>query len=159
MNNTSLQLTRIPKMHTQMLIRKPVSEVFSAFIDPEITSKFWFSKGSAPLQQGTTVTWEWEMFGVSAEVRVKAIEQDRRIEIEWGDDKSGFTHVEWHFETRGEMATFVAITEQGYTGTGDEVVGKALDSMNGFSYVLAGAKAWLEHGIGLKLVEDHAPAS
>jgi uncharacterized protein YndB with AHSA1/START domain len=30
----------------QMLIRKPVSEVFNAFIDPEKTKYFWFTKGS-----------------------------------------------------------------------------------------------------------------
>ena len=28
----------------EMLIRKPVSEVFQAFVDPEITSKFWLQK-------------------------------------------------------------------------------------------------------------------
>jgi len=30
----------------EMLIRKPVAEVFEAFINPEITSKFWFTRGS-----------------------------------------------------------------------------------------------------------------
>ncbi len=29
-----------------MLIRKPVAEVFEAFVNPDITSKFWFTKGS-----------------------------------------------------------------------------------------------------------------
>lgn len=28
----------------QMLIRKSVSEVFQAFIDPEVTRHFWFTK-------------------------------------------------------------------------------------------------------------------
>ena len=35
----------------EMLIRKPVSEVFQAFIDPEVTRKFWFTKGSEKLEQ------------------------------------------------------------------------------------------------------------
>ena len=35
MNNP--QLTQPPKMNTGMLIRKPVTEVFEAFINPEIT--------------------------------------------------------------------------------------------------------------------------
>ena len=32
--------------HTAMFIRRPVSEVFEAVIDPAITSDFWFTKGS-----------------------------------------------------------------------------------------------------------------
>lgn len=31
----------IPTVECQMMIRKPVSQVFQAFIDPAITTKFW----------------------------------------------------------------------------------------------------------------------
>lgn len=157
--NDSLQITQPPKMTAQMVIRKPVREVFEAFINPDITSKFWFSKGSAPLQTDTTVTWEWEMYNVSAVVKVVAIEQDKSIIIDWGDEENGFTRVEWQLEATSDTSTFVTITEQGFAGTGDEVLAKALDSMGGFSYVLAGAKAWLEHDVALRLVEDHAPTA
>lgn len=34
---------------------------------------------------------------------------------------------------------------------------KALDLMGGFALVLAGLKAWLEHGIALNLVADGHP--
>lgn len=157
MPEDSLQLTKSPKMQTQMLIRKPAHDVFEAFINPDITTKFWFTKASAPLSTGATVTWQWEMYGVSVEARVKAFEQDTRLAIQWGSEQNGFTDVEWRFEPRGHDATFVTITESGYSGTGDEVVARAIDSMGGFSFTLAGAKAWLEHGIPLKLIEDHAP--
>ena len=36
----------------EMLIRKPVAEVFEAFVNPDITSKFWFTKGSGRLEAG-----------------------------------------------------------------------------------------------------------
>jgi uncharacterized protein YndB with AHSA1/START domain len=36
----------------QMLIRKPVAEVFKAFIDPELTRHFWFTTGSGRLETG-----------------------------------------------------------------------------------------------------------
>ena len=39
----SLQLTQAPITKTEMLIRKPVAEVSEAFVDPEITRRFWFS--------------------------------------------------------------------------------------------------------------------
>jgi uncharacterized protein YndB with AHSA1/START domain len=40
-----------------MLIRKPVAEVFEAFVDPAITSRFWFNKGSEAWQ-ADQVDWE-----------------------------------------------------------------------------------------------------
>jgi hypothetical protein len=42
-------------------------------------------------------------------------------------------------------------------GSDDEKVAQAIDSMGGFSFTLAGCKAWLEHGIELNLVQDHNP--
>jgi uncharacterized protein YndB with AHSA1/START domain len=44
-----------------MLIRKPVAEVFEAFVNPDITTKFWFIKSSGRLEAGKQVQWEWEM--------------------------------------------------------------------------------------------------
>lgn len=40
----------------EMLIRGPVAEVFEAFVNPAITSQFWFSKGSGRLVVGQQVT-------------------------------------------------------------------------------------------------------
>lgn len=140
-----------PVACAQMLIRKPIAEVFEAFIDPEITSKFWFSRGDSLLEEGKSVTWYWDMYGVSAEVAVKAIEPEKRILIEWP------TPVEWTFSPRGDDATFVTITASGFEGTDDEKVAQAVDAMGGFSLTLAGCKAYLEHGIELNLVADHNP--
>lgn len=144
-----------PAARTHMLIRRPVATVFEAFVDPAITSRFWFSRGSARLQAGCTVTWHWDMYGVSAEVSVLAVEPMRRIAIAWP------TPVEWLFEPRGEDATLVTITAGDFEGDDDACVTQALDNMGGFSLVLAGCKAWLEHGVALALVADHtgdAPA-
>src|SRR5947199_10643616 len=46
---SNLSLTKPPVASTGMLIRKPVAEVFAAFVDPAITSKFWFTKASGKL--------------------------------------------------------------------------------------------------------------
>ena len=59
---------------TEMLIRKPVAEVFEAFINPAITTKFWFTKSSGKLEAGKQIRWEWEMYNASAEVDVKVNE-------------------------------------------------------------------------------------
>lgn len=144
-----------PVAKAQMLIRKPVAQVFEALVDPAITSHFWFSKGSGRLEAGKRVRWEWEMYGVSTEVDVKAIEENRRILIDWDPDSP--TSVEWTFQARGEDRTFVTVRNWGFGGSAEEIVAKALDSTGGFSFLLAGLKAFLEHGIEPNLVVDHAP--
>ncbi len=140
----------------EMLIRRPVSEVFEAFVDPAITSRFWFTKGSGRLEPGKQIQWDWEMYNASAQVDVLVMEQDRRILVEW----SGYgtpTTVEWLFTPRADNTTFVSITNTGFTGDGDEVVKQAISSTEGFTFVLAGLKALLEHNVILNLVADRFP--
>ncbi|PWA09768.1 polyketide cyclase [Pueribacillus theae] len=143
----------VPVVKTEMLIRKPVEEVFEAFIDPAITTRFWFTKSSGRLEEGRHVRWDWEMYGVSDDVYVKEIEQNKRILIESSDS----TTVEWIFTPRTDTETFVTITPSGFTGNGDNIVNQAIDSMGGYTMVLCGLKALLEHNISLNLVADKAP--
>jgi uncharacterized protein YndB with AHSA1/START domain len=152
----TLQLTQLPVMKTGMLIRKPVAQVFEAFINPEITTKFWFTKGSGRLEVGKQVQWDWEMYGISITLTAKIIELNRRIVIEW-PGYSGLTTVEWIFAAQLDGTTFVGITETGFSGNGDELVKQVTDSTQGFTLVLAGLKALLEHNVQLNLVADRYP--
>jgi uncharacterized protein YndB with AHSA1/START domain len=154
---TTLLLTQVPAASTGMLIRKPVGEVFEAFINPDITTKFWFTKGSGRLEAGKQVQWDWEMYNISVPVTVKAVEQNKRIVIEW-PGYGGHTSVEWKFAPQQDGTTFVTVAESGFTGNGDELVKKTADSTQGFSLMLAGLKAYLEHNIQLNLVADRFPA-
>jgi uncharacterized protein YndB with AHSA1/START domain len=154
---SNLQLEHLPIAKTGMLIRKPVADVFEAFVNPDITAQFWFTKGSGRLEAGKQVQWEWEMYGFSIRVDVKAIEPNTRIVIEWPGYGSRPTTVEWIFRSLADGTTFVSITNAGFTGTGDEVVKQAIDSTEGFALVLAGLKALLEHDVRLNLVADRFP--
>ncbi len=145
-----------PIAKTEMLIRKPVAEVFEAFVDPAITSKFWFTKGSGRLEAGKQIRWDWEMYDHSVQVSVKAIEENKRILIEW-EAYGAPTTVEWIFTPRSDNTTFVSVTNAGFSGNGDEIVKQAMDSTEGFTLVLAGLKALLEHDINLNLVSDRFP--
>ena len=49
---------RGPLAKAEMLIRKPVGQVFEAFVDPAITSLFWFTRGSGRLEPGRQVRWD-----------------------------------------------------------------------------------------------------
>lgn len=142
--------------NTAMLIRKPVVNVFEAFINPDITTKFWFTKSSGKLEEGKRVEWAWEMYGVSTVVKVKLIIPNERIIIEWGDPEDE-SIVEWSFRSLGESETYVSIMNKEIKGTTEDLIMKIRDSTGGFTWVLAGLKAYLEHNIELNLIEDRFP--
>lgn len=141
-----------PIVKAEMLIRKPVGEVFNAFVDPAITTRFWFTKSSGKLEAGKRVRWEWEMYGVGDDIDVKAIEPNARIAFEWSFPKSN--QVEMTF-TPHSKGTMLSIVNAGLRS--DDVIAEALDLTQGWNLVLAAAKAWLEHGINLNIVADKAP--
>ena len=144
-----------PVAKAEMLIRKPVAQVFEAFVDPAVTSRFWFTKGSARLEAGKTVRWDWEMYGISMEAEVRAVEEDRRILVGWS--AYGGTEIEFLFTPHGPGQTFVSISHRGFKGTPEEMADAAIGSTEGFTFVVSGLKAWLEHGIALNLVLDRFP--
>jgi len=152
----SLQLNEVPVAKTGMLIRRPAAQVFTAFIDPDITTKFWFTKSSGLLEVGKQTRWEWEMYDSATTVTPKVIEPHRRILIEW-QGYAGLTSVDWKFAPQSSDTTFVSITESGFTGEGDALVKYATTSTQGFTWTLAGLKALLEHDIRLNLVADRFP--
>lgn len=138
----------------QMLVRKPVAKVFEAFIDPVITTNFWFTKGSGKLEVGKKVTWEWEMYNVSTPVVAKEILKNEKIVFDWDEEPKT---VEFNFRALSDGSTFVTVTECGYKETGDELLAVIKRSTGGFTVVLDGLKAFMEHNINLKLVADKFP--
>ena len=137
------------------LIRKPVAEVFEAFANPDVITKFWLERSTGRLEEGASVRWYFTP-DLSTEVRVLDVSENERIRIEWGVDSDNPTTVEWTFVPRSDDTTFVKVVNQGFSGDGDTMVNDALDSTGGFSIVLTAAKAYLEHGIVLNIVADKA---
>ncbi|MFB9278450.1 SRPBCC family protein [Cohnella cellulosilytica] len=137
-----------PVVKVGMLIRRPVQEVFNALVDPAVTTKFWFTKSSGRLEAGKRIRWDWEMYGVSADIDVTELEENKRIVIEWP------SRVEWTFTSYGD-ATYVHVTNSGLEGGAEEAVG----SMGGFTMVLCALKALLEHNVILTVVADKEPPS
>ena len=137
-----------------MLIRKPAARVFEAFIDPAITCHFWFTKGSDRLEVGKTVTWEWEMYGASTQVQVLDMVPNELIKIQWDEPP---TTVEFRLTALDEEKTYVVIRNYGFEQTGDELLELFKDLTGGFTTVLDGMKAYLEHNIKLNLIADKFP--
>lgn len=144
----------IPTVETQMLIRKPVTQVFQAFIDPTITTNFWFTKSSGKLETGKAVKWEWEMYNFSTKVLTKEIIPNKLISTEWGDPA---TIVDYEFTALPDDTTYVVIKNFGFKETGNDLIQVIKDSTGGFTTVLDGLKAYLEHNIKLNLIGDKFP--
>ena len=77
----NIQLTKEPIAKAEMLVRQPVGEVFEAFVNPEITTKFWFTKSSGWLESGKQVTWTWEMYNVSTQVTIKGWPSSKKTNL------------------------------------------------------------------------------
>jgi uncharacterized protein YndB with AHSA1/START domain len=107
---------------------------------------------------GAELLWEWEMYGVSSNISVKEVEEDSRVLFTWsGYTPDHPTTVEFRFSPQPDDTTYVQVTETGFTGNGDEVARYAADSTGGFTFLLSGLKALLEHDLVLGLIGDAHP--
>ncbi|MBT8077348.1 MAG: SRPBCC domain-containing protein [Gammaproteobacteria bacterium] len=138
-------------------IRRPPQDVFAAFADPEKMSQYWFTRRDDGLEPGESVSWfvgsEPDAFAI--DVRVKELDRPHRIRIDWGADGK-YSQVIWTFEPTEDGHTILSVQETGFTGSRDEVLARALDSTGGFNQVVVAAKAFIEHGVALNVVADHA---
>ena len=140
----------------EMMIRKPVNEVFEAIINPEITTKFWFTNSTGKLEEGKDVEWTWEMYNVTVPVAVKTLVHNERIVLEWGNKQHQST-VEFTFKALSDSKTYLTVKNYDFNNSGDELVNLVIDSTGGFALIIAGLKAYLEHNIQLNLVADKFP--
>lgn len=85
---------------------------------------------------------------------MKEIIPGSKISVEWGEPA---TTIDFEFTTLTENTTYVIIKNYGYRQTGDELIEAIKDNTGGFTTVLDGLKAWLEHGINLNLIADKFP--
>ena len=143
-----------PVAKMELLIRKPVADVFEAFVNPDAITKFWFNRSSGRIETGTTVTWYWDLYNASSVVKVLEVEKEHRIYIEWDADTDNPSNVKWKFEDRAERGTYVSVVHNGFDVEAEDFIEQIVDSTGGFTLVLAAAKAYLEHGIELNIVAD-----
>ena len=147
------------EVNVQDRVLKPVSEVFAAIVDPAKMSGYFISGASGPMEQGSSIEWKFDDVGAKLSVDVKEIVKNRRIVFDW--TASGVkARVTVGLEQRGNNATLVTIKEAGWPmdATG---VQRALEQTAGWTDFLCCLKAFLQHGINLRLgrgKEDHQAA-
>jgi uncharacterized protein YndB with AHSA1/START domain len=130
-----------------MLIRRPVAEVFDAFVNPDTITKFWLESTTGPLAEGAQVGWHFMVPGATETVTVTAFEDQRRIAFDWSDGNS----VDMGFEAHGNDTTCLAVEVTGF-----ENENAVVNATEGFSIVLCDLKTLLESGRSANLVRDKA---
>jgi uncharacterized protein YndB with AHSA1/START domain len=146
------------KFQTHVKIPKPIAEVFDAVYNPKkITQYFATNSASGPLDEGTTVIWNFADFPGDIPLFVKKVVPNELISFEWETSDRGYnTQVNMRFEPLGPQETLVSISE----GTWKENQ-KGLDSSYGNCYgwmnMACCLKAYLEYGINLRKGFFHNP--
>ena len=126
-------------------IQKPVSEIFEAIIDPEKMKHYFISKGSARMEVGKEIFWEFPEFEGSYPLTTKEIIPNEKIVFVW-DPKSVVTI---ELQKLSENDTVVKVSEVGYQSD-EKGIKWAIGQTEGWANFLACMKAWLEHGIHLR---------
>ena len=139
-----------PEVEVDLLIRRPAGEVYEAFADPDRIRRFWLASSSGRLQTGAKVHWVFKIAGAEVDVEVVEAVPGRLLDLRWDDGQP----LRFTFGERGGN-TLAGVRVTGFTG--DDAAAVAVQTMSGFTLVLASLKMWLEHGIEGDLMYDKFP--
>src|SRR5207237_8596160 len=123
------------------LIRRPAMEVFNAFVQPDLITKFWLKGTTGPLGQGAQVEWQFMVPGATERVRVTAFDEPRHIAFSWSESGLG-VDMKFFGEQKGIAVVSVEVRGFGSEGGTDQVV----NATEGFSIVLCDVKVLSELG-------------
>jgi uncharacterized protein YndB with AHSA1/START domain len=140
------------------IVRKPMVEVFAAFADAGKMSRYWFTRKDDGLREGESVTLYMGTGdgAFSFDVQVKAVNPPHRIAWEWDGPDGTVTRVTFSFDETEDGDTILTVEESGFSGSDENMIERALDSTGGFNQVIIAAKAFIEHGVSVNVVADHA---
>ena len=137
------------KTKVQMGILKPTHEVFDAIIDPDKMNKYFITTSTGRMENGKALTWTWEDFNVSHEVKVQNVEKDKLVSFKW--EGSGVEClVVITLEPKGENQTLVKITESDWPAD-FQGAARCMGQVEGWTHFLCCLKAYLEYGINLRV--------
>ena len=136
------------EIRTALQILKPAEEIFDAIIDPAKMSNYFISHGSAKMEEGRRIWWQFPEFDMKFPVRVGKIEKNKYISFYWEMDNIELL-VEMKLEPRDTNSTVVRVTEK--SRENDEVgIRWLIGNTEGWANFLACLKAYLEYGINLR---------
>jgi len=137
------------RVKVQMGILKPTSEIFDAIVNPDKMNKYFISTSSGRMESGKTLIWTWEDFDAELQIKVGKIEKDKTVSFEWNG--SGVECVVViTLEPKGENQTLVKITESDWPAD-YKGANRCMGQVEGWTNFLCCLKAYLEHGINLRV--------
>lgn len=134
---------------TALQIGAEPEKVFNAIIDPELMKNYFISYGSAHMQQGETVSWEFPEFPGSFPVRVQEVVENSKIRFEWDGDTQAL-QVEIRLEPTSDGQATIVYVEESDMDLSPEGIKWLKGNTAGWANFLACLKAFLEHGINLR---------
>jgi uncharacterized protein YndB with AHSA1/START domain len=138
-----------PKFQVQLKIRKPVSEVFQAVVQPEKLSGYFVQSASGPLLEGKTVKWKFAEVPEAFDVVVREVVNHERIVFEWPAETGYSTRVEMVFRPLDGSNTMVQIRESGWRND-PAGIKASYDNAGGWMHMMCCLKAYLEYEINLR---------
>ena len=137
------------KTKVQMGILKPAHQVFEAIVDPDKMNKYFITTSTGRMENGKTLTWTWEDFDASHEVKVQNIEKDKLVSFTW-EGSGGECIVVITIEPKSENKTLIKITESDWPADFEGAT-KCMGQVEGWTHFLCCLKAYLEYGINLRV--------
>jgi uncharacterized protein YndB with AHSA1/START domain len=132
-------------------IKKPVEDVFDAVYDPKKLSGYFTTGGSsAPLKEGTSVTWNFADFPGAFPVHVKQVIMNEKIMLEWANNEGKNNQVEIIFEALNHDSTLLKIRESGWNKMEKKSLDGSYGNSMGWSQMLLCLKVYVEYGKNLR---------
>ncbi len=135
---------------TRIQISRLIAEVFEAIADPEKMKHYFISRGSGRMEEGKVVEWSFPEFEGSFPVQIGKVQKPSFIGFTWKNDSGKELTVEIHLEEKGTGSTLVTVEEKSMPNN-DEGIQWLQQNTEGWANFLAFLKAYVEHGINLRI--------
>lgn len=128
-------------------IQKPIEEVFEGIVNPEKMTQYFISESSGRLEEEKEIFWTWGEFPeYKCVVNNIKIERNKSISFVWDNE----TTVTIKLEEQPNKSVVVRVME-GEKELNEENLKWFGGNTEGWSNFLAFMKAYLEHGINLRI--------
>ncbi|MFB5191936.1 SRPBCC family protein [Alicyclobacillus fastidiosus] len=131
---------------TKITIRRPVTEVFEAFVDPLKIGNFWFSSSSERWEQGKAITLTYDEYDAQVDIQVLGIKANQEICFQWGTAGEGHV-VTISLKDLDGSSTLVEVNEEGFHEDDENLIVNLVDNKEGWVYMLTCLKAYVEFGV------------
>lgn len=136
-------------IQTALQIGSAQKDIFESIVDPAKMSNYFISRGSARMEEGTTVEWAFPEFPEAFPVKVIKAEPSKNVIFEWEGPEGKTLQVNITLEEIGPHKTLVRVTEGTMEANATGIKWLAQNT-EGWANFLACLKAYIEHGINLR---------